>query len=282
MVEDGFSKYQKGICMRLVALIFVLLLTLARPALAWPLGANNELDFSSVETMQKSVEEVTKDMSPDDKKAFVQALLAILMENNPITGAAEPGLPQLMAMGQLGDKFYAGMRVWMSGVTVDEVKAKATVLAAQKAAKADAAANAKAEKKKKAEALAAQQKCLNDRIVISNIHVEKGKYSQNLSFDITNNLSFAISGAHFKYVLKQEGRSVPINKDSVSFSVSGGVEPGETKSLSYDYYGPMGESGKTFIETRIINVFDAAELPLLDTNTTYAGRPKGFSDQKCE
>tara|TARA_R110001583_G_scaffold181899_1_gene339328 strand:+ start:29696 stop:30490 length:795 start_codon:yes stop_codon:yes gene_type:complete len=264
--------------MRLVAFILVLLLTLARPAIAWPWGGNNELDFSSVEKMQKSVEEVTKDMSPDDKKAFGQALFAVLMEKNPVTGAAEPGLPQLMVMGQLGDKFYDGMGVWMSGVTVDEVKAKATVLAARKAAKADAAANAEAKKQKKAGALAAQQQCLNDGIVISNIHVEKG----DLIFDITNNLLFAISGAHFKYVLKQEGRSVPISKDSILFSISGGVEPGETKSLSFYYHGPMGEAGKTFVETRMINVFDAAELPLLDTNTTYVGRPEGFSDQKCE
>lgn len=268
--------------MRLVAFILVLLLTLASPAIAWPWGGNNELDFSSVETMQKSVEEVTKDMSPDDKKAFGQALLVILMEKNPVTGAAEPGLPQLMAMGQLGDKFYHGMGVWMSGVTVDEVKAKATAIATREAAKADAAANAEAEKQKKAEALAAQQQCLNDRIVISNVHVEKGDYSKNLTFDITNNLSFAVSGVQFEYVVKQEGRSVPISKDDSSFSVSGGVEPGETKSLSYYYHGPMGEAGKTFVETRMINVFDAVELPLLDTNTRYLGRPEGFSDQKCE
>lgn len=268
--------------MKIVTLALIGSLTLASPAIAWPWGDDNKLDFSTVETMQKSVEAVTKDMSPDDKKAFGQALLAILMEKNPVTGAAEPGLPQLMAMGQIGDKFYDGMGVWMSGVTVDEVKAKATAIAAQEAAKADAAANAEAEKQKKAEALEAQQQCLNDRIVISNVHVEKGDYSNNLTFDITNNLSFAISGVQFEYLVKQEGRSVPISKDDSSFSVSGGVEPGETRSLSYYYHGPMGEVGKTFVETRMINAFDAVELPLLDTNTMYLGRPEGFSDQKCE
>jgi len=44
----------------------------------------------------------------------------------------------------------------------------------------------------------------------------------------------------------------------------------------------MGEAGKTFVETRMINAFDAVELPLLDTNTMYLGRPEGYSDQKCE
>ena len=268
--------------MKIITFAIISSLMLASPAIAWPWGDDNELDFSTVETMQKSVEEVTKDMSPDDKKAFGQALLAILLEKNPVTGAAEPGLPQFMAMGQLGDKFYDGMGVWMSGVTVDEVKAKATAIAAEEASKADAAANAEAEKQKKAEALEAQQQCLNDQIVISNIHVEKGDYSNNLTFDITNNLSFAISGVQFEYVVKQEGRSVPISKDDSSFSVSGGVEPGETRSLSYYYHGPMGEAGKTFVETRMINAFDAVELPLLDTNTMYLGRPEGYSDQKCE
>lgn len=268
--------------MRIVTLALISSLTLASPAIAWPWGGDEDLDFSSVETMQKSVEEVTKEMSPDDKKAFGQALLAILMEKNPVTGAAEPGLPQLMAMGQLGDKFYDGMGVWMAGVTVDEVKAKATAIAAQATAKADAAASAEAEKQQKAEELSAQQQCLNDRIVISNAHVGEGDYSNNLTFDVTNNLSFAISGVQFEYVVKQEGRSVPISKDDSSFSVSGGVEPGETKSLSFYYHGPMGEPGKTFVETRMINAFDAVELPLLDTNTTYIGRPEGFSDQKCE
>lgn len=268
--------------MRIVTLALTGLLTLASPAVAWPWGGENELDFSSVETMEKSVEEVTKDMSPDDKKAFGQALLAILLEKNPVTGAAEAGFPQLMAMGQLGDKFYTGMSVWMAGVTVDEVKAKATAIAAQEAAKADATADAEAEKQKKAEALATQQQCLNDQIIISNIHVQKGDYSNNLTFDITNNLPFAISGVQFEYVVKQEGRSVPISKDDSSFSVSGGVEPGETKSLSYYYHGPMGEAGKTFVDTSMINAFDAVELPLLDTNTTYLGRPEDFSEQKCE
>lgn len=268
--------------MKIVTLALIGSFMLASPVIAWPWDSDNELDFSTVETMQKSVEAVTKDMSPDDKKAFGQALLAILMEKNPVTGAAEPGLPQLMAMGQLGNKFYDGMDVWMSGVTLDEVKAKATAIAAKEAAKEDTATNAEAEKKKKAEALEAQQQCLNDRIVISNVHVGKGDYSNNLTFNITNNLSFAISGVQFEYVVKQEGRSVPISKDKSSFSVSGGVEPGETKSLSYYYSGPMGEAGKTFVETRMINAFDAVELPLLDTNTMYLGRPEGFSDQKCE
>lgn len=268
--------------MRIVTLALIGSLTLASPAIAWPWGDDDELDFSTVETMQKSIEEVTKDMSPDEKKAFGLALLAILMEKNPVTSAAEPGLPQLMAMGQLGDKFYDGMGVWMSGVSVDEVKAKATAIAAQKGAKASAASNAEAEKQKKAEALEAQQQCLSDRVVISNAHVEKGDYSNNLTFDITNNLSFAISGVQFEYVVKQEGRSVPISKEDGSFSVSGGVEPGETKSLSYYYHGPMGVAGKTFVDTRMINAFDAVELPLLDTNTMYLGRPEGFSDQKCE
>lgn len=267
--------------MRIVLLALISSLTLASPAVAWPWG-DDELDFSSVELMQKSVNEVTKDMSPDDKKAFGQALLLILMEKNPVTGAAEPGFPRLMALGQLGEKFYDGMSVWMSGVTINEVKAKATAIAAQEAAKADTAAKAEDEKQKKLKTLASQQKCLNDRILVSNIHVEKRDYFNRLRFDITNKLSFAISGVHFEYVLKQEGRSVPIKKDDSSFSVSGGVEPGETRSLSFYYHGPMGEAGKTFVETRMINAFDAAELPLLDTNTTYLGKPEGFSDKKCE
>jgi hypothetical protein len=268
--------------MRIVSLALIGLLTLVSPAIAWTWGGEGELDFSSVETMQKSVQEVTKDMSPEDKNAFGQALLGILMDKNPVTGAAEQGLPRLMAMGQLGDKFYSGMSVWMSGVTLDEVKAKATTIAAQKAAKANADVVEEAEGEKKAEELAAQQKCLNDRIAISNIRVEKGDYSANLVFNITNNLPFAISAVQFEYVVKQEGRSVPISKEDSSFSVSGGVEPGETKSLSYYHHGPVGDEGKTFVETRMINAFDAAELPLLVTNTTYLGGPEGFSNQKCE
>ncbi|RBW63036.1 DUF6694 family lipoprotein [Ruegeria sp. A3M17] len=268
--------------MKFVALTLVASLTLVSPAIAWPWGNDNELDFSSVETMQKSLEEVTESMPPDDKKAFGQALIAILMENNPVTSAAEPGLPQLMAMGQLGDKFYDGMGVWMSGVTANDVKVKGAEIATRKADQAGAAAEAEAEEQKSAEALFAQQKCLDERIVISNIRVEEGDFSKNLAFDITNNLPFAISGVQFEYVVKQEGRSVPINKDGSSFSVSGGVEPKETKSLTYYYHGPMGDAGKTFVETKMINAFDAVELPLLNTKTRYIGRPEGFSDQKCE
>ncbi|NSX54085.1 hypothetical protein [Parasulfitobacter algicola] len=269
--------------MRIVALLMLIAsLMLSSPAIAWLWGNDSELDFSSVDTMQKSVEEVTKDMSPANKEAFGRALLSILIEKNPITGEAKPGLPQLMAMGQLGDKFYDGMSDWMSEVTIDEVKAKATAMVSLEASKADAAEKAEAEKQQKAEVLLAQQKCLDERIIISNISVGKGDFSNNLTFDITNNLPFAISGFQFEYVLKQEGRSVPINKDDSSFSVSGGVEPRETKSLSYYYHGPTGEIGKTFVETRMINAFDAIELPLLNTNTTYLGRPEGFSDQKCE
>lgn len=264
--------------MRVIILALISSLMLASPAISGTLGRDSELDFSTIKTMQESVAAVTSDMSPDEKKAFGKALFAILMERNPVTSALEPGLPQLMAMGQLSDNFYAGMDVWMSGVTVDEVKAKATAIAHEE----NRFTNTDAEKQKKAEALEAHQKCLNDRILVSNIHVGKDEYSAIMKFDVTNNLLFAISGVEFEYVVKQEGRSVPISKDKSSFAISGGVEPGETRTLSYYYSGPMGEVGKMFVETRIINAFDEVEIPLLDTNTTYLGRPEGFSDRTCE
>ncbi|WP_157970916.1 hypothetical protein [Pseudogemmobacter bohemicus] len=264
------------------AITLVASLIFSSPAMAWLWGGSGDLDFSSIEAMQESVKDATSDMPQADKEAFGKALLAILMERHPVTGAAEPGLPQFMAMGQLGDKFYDGMSVWMSGVTIEEVKAKATLISSQEVSKAIADEIAEIENQENKDNLLDQQNCLNDRIVVSNIRVEKGDYSNNLEFDIKNNLAFAISGVQFEYVVKQEGRSVPINKDDGSFSVSGGIEPGETKSLSYYYHGPMGEAGKTFVETRMINAFDAVELPLLDTNTRYIGRPEGYSDQKCE
>lgn len=267
--------------MRTVSFALLALLALSIAAFAWPWGSDNDLDFSSVEAMQESVESVTSEMSPADRKAFGQALLAILIENNPVTGAAEPGLERLMAMGQLGESFYDGMSIWMAGVSIDEVKARATQIAANEEAKAEAEVAAEAAEEEQLAELQSQQQCLQERIVISNIRVTKADYSNNLSFDITNNLPFAISGVQFEYVVKQQGRSVPINKDKSSFSISGGVEPGETKSLSYFYHGPMGADGQTFVETRMINAFDAVELPLLDTNTMYIGRPEGFSDQKC-
>lgn len=268
--------------MRIFMLTLFVTLALVGSAIAWTWGTEKELDFTSVETMQKTVEEATKNMTPADKKAFGQALLAILMEKNPITGATEPGLPRLMAMGQLGNKFFDGMIVWMSGVTVAEVKAKATAIAAHEIIKKDMEERVAIEKKEMAKLLVLQQNCLNKKLIISNINIVTDRFTNNIKFDITNNLDFAISGVHFEYTVKQEGRSVPIRKDSSSFSISGGVEPGETKSLSYYYYSPMGEAGKIFIETRMINAFDALDLPLLDTNTMYLDRPKGISDQKCE
>lgn len=264
-------------------LLFTLLasVALAASASAWPWGRDDDLDFSSVEAMQESIESVTNDMTPADKEAFGRALLAILMENNPVTGAAEPGLPQLMAMGQLGENFYDGMDIWMSQVTVETVKARATKLAALDDARAAAKEAEEAEKQQQLALLSSQQLCLEERIEISNIRVTNGDFSDNLEFDITNNLPFAISGVEFEYVVMQQGRSVPIEKDKSSFSISGGVEPGETRSLAYYYHGPVGEEGQTFVETRMINAFDAVELPLLDTNTTYIGRPDGFSDMQC-
>lgn len=258
--------------MKLSSFILVALLTATTPVHAWTWGEEQHLDFSSLDAMKKSVEDITANMTDSEKEDFGKALLWTLTEKNPSTASLKPGLPRVMAAAELGDKFFEGMDVWMSGVTADDVKAKA---------KGHSETESKPEPEEGAEALQAGQECLNANIVVSNFHFE----SNMMSFDITNNLPFAISAVQFEYTIKQTDRSVAIHKDSETFSVSGGVEPQETRNLSYYYFGPMGEKEKLSVETSIVNAFDAEEMPLLYTNTIYIGKPQasqeGISAQKC-
>ena len=259
--------------MNLLSLILVVLLALSTPSQAWTWGSEADLDFSSQDALKKSVEKVTADMSPSEREDFGKALLHIFFEKNPITGPLEEGFPRLIAAGELGDAFFDDMDVWMSDVTVDDVVAKA---------KENSTTKAEPEPHEDTSVLQKGQECLNAQIVLSNFRFE----SDMMSFDITNNLSFAISAVHFEYMIRQTDRSVAIHKESDTFSISGGVEPQETRNLSYYHFGPTGEEGKVFVETRILNAFDADEMPLLDTNTIYVGKPdasqEGFSSKKCQ
>lgn len=260
--------------MKLSSFILVALLTAATPVHAWTWGEEQQLDFSSLDAMKKSVENITANMTDSEKEEFGKALLWTLTEKNPSTASLKPGIPRVMAAAELGDKFFEGMDVWMSGVTADDVKAKAT-------GRSKPESKPEPEAEEGAKALQSGQECLNAKIVVSNFQFE----SNTMSFDITNNLPFAISAVQFEYTIKQTDRSIAIHKDSETFSVSGGVEPQETRNLSYYYFGPMGEKEKLSVEASIVNAFDAEEMPLLDTNTIYIGKPQasqeGISAQKC-
>jgi Family of unknown function (DUF6694) len=105
---------------------------------------------------------------------------------------------------------------------------------------------------------AEQSKYQKARLVLDNILIEgaryywqKGDYQQQavIAFKITNNTGRAIAKIVMSGLLETPGRSVPWVKEAFTYTIGGGLEPGERQNLKLAP-GMFGSWSKRHLKTR--------------------------------
>lgn len=177
------------------------------------------IDGTSVETYERSVRAMADTLDEAEKAIFAKGLMNIVVTEYPAAAGVE-GLGLLSILPAATEAAH----ITLDGYTLEQVLERGRSLQANQSAVGvgDTGTDLATE------GLA----CLQNNVLVSNPVAEKGSYGFTLSFDVTNNLPWAISGIRVEYRVITEGRSVPWDQDSTALSISGGIEQGETRKLS--------------------------------------------------
>lgn len=228
---------------------------------------DKKVDSSSDESFRTSVESVKRELSDDQRKKFEEAVQAMAFSEigNIFQAAADPEGVQR----RINDK--------LNGKTASQIIAEGEAVIEQRRASVR-------DKTKNEEEIAAKNEsllnCINSHVVFRNPRFE-GTDGQWFKVDVTNNLSWAIRGYHVTYLIKGDNRSSPIKEDDIFMEISGGIEPGETKSIDVWADADISSYKTTSIKTSIINLFDSEKRRLVDNRTIYNEMSPELSPNKC-
>ena len=247
----------------------------------WPSGGALEIHATDRAGVEADLKRMTASVPAADLEAYQSGFLTLILDRYP----PAQGLKGFARMALMEPALDAAHDT-MDGVTVQDL------IAAGRAnldrAAVDAAAKAQADVQKDADKAQADAKkeqvaaCLQSRLPIANANVTRGDYGRSLSFTVTNNLPWAISGIYVAYDITSEGRAVPWETDDAAREIVGGMEPGETEDFTYPLTGFPDEAPDALTVTaRTIDVADAQQRQLV-REVRIIGWSDDLSDQTCE
>lgn len=246
-------------------LLSAVLLLFSQPALA----QDQVVDGSSTETYERSVKSMVEGMSDEDREAFGRGLMNLIITGYPAAQGAEG-----LAMLQFMEPAVGAAHITLDGVSRDEILTRGREIVA-----ADNSASVTAQEVDPTEETRA---CLQANILIANPTIEKGSYGRTISMDVTNNLTWAIAGIRVEYIAMSEGRSVPWEKDDFSMSISGGIEPGETRTIRTSASLFPNDAPDELITTvAVLDVSDPLERQLIK-DVTVIGWAEEQSPMGCD
>lgn len=125
--------------------------------------------------------------------------------------------------------------------------------------------------------------CLQEKVTVANTKIERDDiYGRNFTMEVTNGLSWAIAGIRIMYVAMSAGRSVPWEKDTLSLAISGGIEPGETRTIGTSALSFSNDAPDELITTvAVLDVTDPLER-LLVKDVRVRGWSEEQSPMTCE
>lgn len=252
--------------MRLITVLFALGL-LVSPAAAQEMT----VDGSTQESYERSVKAMVESLPEEDREVFGKGLMNLIITHYPPAQGAE-GFQAL----QFIEPAIEAAHITLDGVSKSEILARGRELAA-KSGKKDAEETGPDPK-------AALRECLQERIILSDVAAEEGRYGHTIHMNVTNNLSWAIAGIRVGYKVLSEGRSVPWEQDDFSLSISGGIEPGETREIRTSLHGIPAIAPKELIATaEVLDVADPQSRQLIrDVRVIGGNWSEEISDLPCE
>ena len=206
--------------LRLVALLILPFL--------WACG-DPRVEGSSDEELKVSIEKVRNSLPEEDQARFDEAISELALAHLP--------LGEMIAAGVGGGMELVGAKLkdQLVGKTADEILAEADQIRAEREQKErEQALQEIAELRKK------KQDADSDREKLAAFEVTRSRfYKQSQRFggpkpiievSVKNGTDQAVSRAYFRGTLASPGRSVPWLRKKFNYSISGGIEPGETAS----------------------------------------------------
>ncbi|NJM33462.1 MAG: hypothetical protein HC850_00815 [Rhodomicrobium sp.] len=206
------------------------------------------IDGSSPESYERSVKAMANSLSAKDKEVFGKGLVNLIVTRYPPASGAKG-----LALLQFMEAAVKAAHVTLDGVPISEILARGKELAG--AGNKDAASDSENE---------IVRKCLQAKVTVDNATVKNAQFGHELRMDVTNNLPWAIAGIRMNYRVMSEGRSVPWLKNDMSLAISGGVEPGERRSVGASLQNvPAGAPTALIAEVEVLDVSDADERQLI-------------------
>ena len=228
-------------------------------------GCSARVDTSTPDNYRSSVNAITKDMSPEKKKEFQEALVAVSFDT------ADPSTT-LFAGADPASPIFIGAADKIKGKTADDIiklgyttRIAKLELGITEDVSAIHRINAEREKYKN---------------TVESIHIDAPKYrisksmfSQQpiISFRITNNSKIVVKRIYAHGILSSPGRTIPWVSDDFNYEFTGGLEPGESKNLDLEpnmfgewrYNNDYSNKTDLKLEISLMNLEDASGEKLL-------------------
>ncbi|MBU2582335.1 MAG: hypothetical protein KJ622_11515 [Alphaproteobacteria bacterium] len=214
----------------LLCLMFALLLAACTPE-------EPRFDASTEEAFQASTKLVRDSMPETRHPALQQALMQLTFQSMM---GDNPNLLKLAAAAKTPGSFLGQLAPIVNGRTGEEVIAIAADMKQKRAERQLAAVNSEIQtlelQLQEAQSKHQEERKTLDRIVIdgARYYWSKGQFRDEavIAFKITNSAEVAIAKIVLHGLLESPGRSVPWVKDSFSYEIKGGLEPGEAQELA--------------------------------------------------
>lgn len=236
---------------------------------AWAQGM--VIDGTTTETYERSIKAMAGSLGEEDKQHFGKGLLNMMLTEYPAAHGAE-GLQLLQFMQPAVEAAH----ITLDGRTMEEILERGRSLAHDSAPPTTTAASGDESD------VDAIRRCLEERVTIDAASVERGAYfGHNVSVTVTNRLDWPIAGIRFAYQVFSEGRTVPWVRQDVSLSISGGIEPGETRTVATSATVPGDAPEALITHAQVLDVSDQYERQLI-RDVRVMGWGDQRSDMTCE
>lgn len=239
------------------------------------------IDGSSEATFEESVREITESLSGDEKEEFAAAMATIMMsavfapDNNQ---SEEAGLMDgLDQFSRQAETMPDRVRAKVHGMTAGEVIEEARQVHAEQEERArqQELREIQTLRERRAASESARLAMRDFLVTGARFYTERGYLGREprIQMTMTNGTDMPISRAYFRGVVTTEGRSVSWIDEEFNYEIRGGIEPGESKSVTLtpnQFMGGWGTDvqGEPVFTVTVIRLDGPDGEPLFQDNFT--------------
>lgn len=236
-----------------------------------------KLDGSSEEAMKKSAKAVSESL-PAEKRSQFEADLSLIALSKANIGAVMSGKTS-------SSELTASVFRSLDGKTAVQVSSEASAIRVdrERREREEAASEVSDLRSKQAAAESAKAKLAQFAVTKSRFYKQKSDYSYTadsyIEIAVKNGTEYPISRAYFRGTLATPGRAVPWVVEDFNYSISGGIEPGESmewdlKPNSFGKWGQVSAPADAVLTVDVVRLDGADGKPLFDS--------EGFSERDAE